>query len=187
MNRIHRWYCASDSWRRVVGEKLLPWVLRGAELGDDVLEIGPGPGITTDFLRARVARLTSVEIDPGLAAALERRLRGTNARALHGDATRLDLPDASFTGAIACTMLHHVPSPTLQDRLLAEVRRVLRPGGLFVGSDSRTSPLFRLVHLGDTLVPVDPDRFAARLARAGFAEPEVRVAGRSFRFRARAA
>ena len=187
MNSIHRWYCSSDHWRRAVGEKLLPWVLRGAELGDDVLEIGPGPGMTTDVLRARLARLTSVEIDGRLASALRERLAGTNVRVIHGDATQLTLPDASFSGAIACTMLHHVPSPALQDRLLAEVRRVLRPGGMFVGSDSRTSLLFRLVHIRDTLVPVDPDGFAARLERAGFAEPEIRVAGRSFRFRARAA
>ena len=186
MNRIHRWYCSSDRWRRTVGEKLLPWVLRGAELGDDVLEIGPGPGLTTDVLRARVPRLTSVEVDARLASALQERVQGTNVRVLHGDATRLELPDASFSGAIACTMLHHVPSPELQDRLLAEVRRVLRPGGVFVGSDSLTSALFRLVHVADTLVPVDPHGFAARLERAGFVDPEIRVAGRSFRFRARA-
>jgi ubiquinone/menaquinone biosynthesis C-methylase UbiE len=186
MNTLHRWYCSSDRWRRAVGEKLLPWVLRGADLGDDVLEIGPGPGVTTDVLRARVPRLTSVEVDARLADALCRRLRDTNVRVLHGDATRLELPDASFSGAIACTMLHHVPSTELQDRLLAEVRRVLRPGGIFAGSDSLTSALFRLVHVRDTLVPVDPLGFAARLERAGFVEPEIRVAGRSFRFRARA-
>src|SRR5512139_3554063 len=187
MNHLHRWYCSSDRWRRTVGEKLLPWVLHGAELGDDVLEIGPGAGLATDVLRARVPRLTSVEIDAPLASALQARLRGSNVRVLHGDATRLQLPDASFTGAIACTMLHHVPSPALQDRLLAEVRRVLRPGGTFVGSDSLTSALFRLVHVRDTLVPVDPHGFAARLEQAGFVEPEIRVAGRTFRFRARAA
>jgi SAM-dependent methyltransferase len=186
MNRIHRWYCSSDHWSRAVGGKLLPWVLRGTDLGDDVLEIGPGPGLTTDVLRARVPRLTSVEIDPRLARALGERLAGTNVDVIHGDATRLALPDARFSGAIACTMLHHVPTRELQDRLLAEVRRVLRPGGIFVGSDSLSSALFRLVHLGDTLVPVDPNELAARLEKAGFAEPEIRVAGRSFRFRARA-
>ena len=35
-----------------------------------VLEIGPGPGVTTDLLRERVARLTCVEIDRGLAGAV---------------------------------------------------------------------------------------------------------------------
>ena len=54
-------------------------------------------------------------------------------------------------------MLHHVPSPALQDRLLAEVARVLAPGAWLVGSDSLVSPLFRLAHWGDTMVLVDPD------------------------------
>lgn len=186
MNAIHRRFCRSAIWRRTVREKLLPWVLRGAPLGDDVLEIGPGPGLTTDVLRAQVGRLTAVEVDARLAAQLEERLRGSNVRVLHGDATRLELPDASFSGAIACTMLHHVPSAELQDRLLGEVRRVLRPGGVFVGSDSISSPLFRLLHLRDTLVAVPPERFAARLEAQGFRDAEVRVAGRSFRFVARA-
>jgi len=185
MNRVHRWYCRSERWRRTVGDRLLPWVLRGVDLGDDVLEIGPGPGLTTDVLRRRVARLTSVEVDARLAASLAARLAGTNVAVLHGDATQLALPDARFSGAIACTMLHHVPSPALQDRLLAEVRRVLRPGGVFAGSDSTTSALFRLVHLGDTLVPVDPGGFAARLEAAGFGDVRVETAGRSFRFAAR--
>jgi SAM-dependent methyltransferase len=185
MNTLHRWFCRSDPWRRIVGEKLLPWVTKDVALGDDLLEIGPGPGLTTDWLRARVARMTSVEIDARLAGALSDRLAGSNVRVLHGDATRLALPDATFSGAIACTMLHHVPSPELQDRLFAEVRRVLRPGAWFVGSDSLTSAFFRLIHVADTLVPVDPGGLPARLEKAGFAQTEVRVAGRSFRFRAR--
>jgi SAM-dependent methyltransferase len=187
MNRLHRWYCRSDAWRRALDERLLPWVLRGVALGDDVLEIGPGPGLTTDALRRRVSRLTSVEIDPRLAAALGARLCDTNVRVVNGDATGLAFPDACFSGAIACTMLHHVPSPGLQDRLLAEVRRVLRPGGVFVGSDSLPGLVFRLAHVCDTLVPVDAERFAARLERAGFRDVEVRVGGRAFRFRATAA
>jgi SAM-dependent methyltransferase len=187
MNRLHRWYCSSNPWHRIVEEKLLPWVLRGADLGADVLELGPGPGVTTDVLRRRVARLTSVEVDARLASALHARLHNTNVQVLRGDATALDLPDASFSGAIACTMLHHVPSRQLQDRLFAEVRRVLRPAGLFVGSDSLSSPFFRLVHAFDTLVPVEPSGLTARLEAAGFRAVQVEIAGRSFRFRAQAA
>jgi ubiquinone/menaquinone biosynthesis C-methylase UbiE len=186
MNRLHRWYCSSDHWNRVVGEKLLPWVLRDVELGEQVLELGPGPGITTDVLRHRTPHLTSVEIDPGLANALAARLQNTNVTVLRGDATALQLPDASFSGAIACTMLHHVASPALQDRLFAEVRRVLRPGAMFVGSDSLSSRVFRLIHWFDTLVPVDPRGLTARLEAAGFGAVRIDVAGRSFRFRAQA-
>ncbi len=62
MNREHLEFCASDEWRQMLRDLVLPYALDGAELGDDVLEIGPGPGLTTDLLRAEVARLTAVEI-----------------------------------------------------------------------------------------------------------------------------
>lgn len=189
MNRIHRLYCRSAHWRRTVRDRLVPWVVGRTPLGDDVLEVGPGPGLVADALEERVARLTCVEVDPALANALAKRKAGSRVTVACADATALPFPDARFTGAVSCTMLHHVPSAALQDRLLAEVARVLAPGAWFVGSDSLSGRVFRLVHWGDTLVPVDPDTLAARLEKAGFAE--VRVgrdrAGKSFRFRARRA
>jgi SAM-dependent methyltransferase len=81
-------------------------------------------------------------------------------------------------------MLHHVPTVELQDRLFAEARRVLRPAGVFAGSDSRWGPLFALAHLHDTMRLVDPDRLPARLQRAGLVRPRVDARGDAFRFRA---
>lgn len=51
MNKFHRRYCRSALWARRLERSLLPWVLGETDLGDDVLEIGPGPGVTTDLLR----------------------------------------------------------------------------------------------------------------------------------------
>jgi SAM-dependent methyltransferase len=83
-------------------------------------------------------------------------------------------------------MLHHIPSPALQNQLLAEVSRVLRPGGVFAGTDSLgTGRAFKLLHVRDTLVPVAPRQLSARMERAGLAEPRVDIGDRSFRFRAR--
>jgi SAM-dependent methyltransferase len=184
MNRYHRWFCRSSLWRYALQRMLLPWALEGIHLGEEVLEIGPGPGLATDLLRGRTARLTALEIDPRLADSLKRRMQGTNVNVVEGDATRMPFTDGSFSTVVAFTMLHHVPSAALQDQLLAEARRVLRPGGLFTGTDNRASLGFRLAHLGDTMVPVDPDTFAVRLRAAGFGDMAIERRWRSFRFRA---
>ena len=185
MNFIHRWLCRSAGWQKVLDERILPWVLAGVDLGDEVLEVGPGPGLTTDILRPRVSRLTAIEIDPRLAGKLQQRLQGTNVNVVHGDATAMPFADGQFSAAVSFTMLHHVPSPTQQDKLLREVRRVLRPGGVFAGVDSRTSWSMKVIHIADTLVPVDPQTFPERLRAAGFEDPAIETNEHAFRFRAR--
>jgi SAM-dependent methyltransferase len=185
MNRFHRWFCRTSFWKKALAYEIIPWALKGVDLGDDVLEVGPGPGMTTDILRERLPRLTSIEIDPRLADALKQRLQDTNVKVVEGDATAMPFADGSFSGAVSFTMLHHVPSPALQDRLLAEVYRVLKPGGVFAGSDSSWSIGFHLIHLGDTMVVVEPKTLAARLEAAGFTDVSVDAAKRAFRFRAR--
>jgi hypothetical protein len=82
-------------------------------------------------------------------------------------------------------MLHHVPSAALQDRLIGEVFRVLKPGAFFAGTDSVWSRTFQLMHLFDTMVVVDPDEFGSRLEAAGFVDVAIRKGERSFKFRAR--
>src|SRR5205823_6707590 len=122
---------------------------------------------------------------PALADALRTRLPGTNVEVVTGDATAMPFADGRFSSVVSFTMLHHVPSAEQQDQVLAEARRVLRPGGTFAGSDSTASFVFRLAHLFDTMVLVDPDSFGARLVAAGFAEADVAQAKGVFRFRAR--
>jgi SAM-dependent methyltransferase len=184
MNRFHRWYCRTGHWRHAIQDQIVPWVLAGVDLGDHALEVGPGPGLTTDVLAPRVEQLTALEIDPQLANRLKSRFAGNNVHVEQGDATAMPFGDGTFSAAVSFTMLHHVPSPALQDRLLREVRRVLRPGAPFAGSDSRPSIAFRLAHLADTMVLVDPDTFADRLDSAGFTGIEVEPAKGAFRFRA---
>src|SRR5947209_10694758 len=184
MNLLHRWICRSAYWKKTVTETILPWVLEGIDLGGDVLEIGPGPGLTTDRLRDRCAHLTALEIDSKMAESLQRRLGNGTISVVHGDGTAMPFPDESFSGAVAFTMLHHVSSVALQDRLLREVVRVLKPGAVFAGTDSLASTKLRIVHMGDTYVPVDPDKFAERLNSAGFCDIEVDRGDTRFRFRA---
>lgn len=186
MNEAHLKLCASLEWAAVVREELLPWVLDGRSLGTDLLELGPGPGRTTDVLRTMVPSLTAVELDRDLAGDLAARLAGTNVDVVVGDGSRLPFADGRFSAAASLTMLHHVPSPELQDRLLAEVCRVLRPGGTMFGTDGTDRPARRALHEDDIFVPVDPDTFGDRLVAAGYADVAVEVdpAGERLRFRA---
>lgn len=186
MNEAHLRICASTEWAAFVETELLPWALGNRDLGDDVLEVGAGPGLTTDVLRRRVPRLTAVEIDDRLAERLGERLAGTNVEVIQADGAGLPFEAGRFSTATAFTMLHHVPSEVLQDRLMAELCRVLRPGGLLVGTDSTETPSRRELHAGDTFLPVDPAGLADRLVAAGFVDPSVEVAEDRFRFAATA-
>jgi len=161
------------------------WVLSGCDLGANVLELGPGPGLTTDLLARSVPQLTALELDPKLANSLSSRFQHSNVQVITGDATAMPFSDGRFSSGVSFTMLHHVPTPALQDRLLGEVWRVLQPGGIFVGSDSLQSLFMRLIHIGDTLVPIDPDRFGVRLENARFHVLEIEKRADVFRFCAR--
>ncbi len=185
MNDVHLELLASPGWQQYLEDNLLPWVLGVIDLGDDVLEVGPGPGLTTDLLRKRVDRLTALEIDDALASSLATRLAGTNVEVIHGDATASDLPGDRFSAVTCFTMLHHVPSPELQDRLLVEVLRVLRPGAAFVGTDATDTPALRDLHVNDVFVPVEATSFRARLERAGFVDIDIEDENSRLRFIAR--
>ena len=125
MNRVHHWYCNRTAWKRHVREDLVAPALADLDLGEDVLEVGPGFGPATEVLAGRAARVTALEIDPRLAGPLRERLAG-RAEIVDGSGTAMPFPASSFSAAACFTMLHHVPSPDEQDRLFAEVRRVLR-------------------------------------------------------------
>ena len=175
MNEAHE-MCGSDEWRQAIREFILPWALGDTDLGDDVLEIGPGYGATTDVLCQKVPRLTSVEVDEALARMLRDRFAGVpSVEIVTGDATALGFGDERFTGAASFTMLHHVPTDELQDRLFGEVARVLRPGAPLVASDSLRSDELAAQHVDDTYNPVDPDGLEARLQHAGFTDVAIQT------------
>jgi predicted methyltransferase len=72
-------------------------------------------------------------------------------------------------------MLHHVPTVELQDRLFADVARVLRPGAALVVGDSSASAELEAHHVDDTYNPVDPDGLEARLRAAGFTDVAIKT------------
>jgi SAM-dependent methyltransferase len=185
VNRFHHWYCAREAWKRRVREELVPLALADLDLGDRVLEVGPGFGPATEVLARRGGAVTALELDPVLARGLRARLGG-DVEIVEGDGRSMPFQDASFSAAVCFTMLHHVPSPQAQDELFGEVRRVLRPGAVFAGTDSSGRGIgFALLHVGDTRVVIDPATLPARLARLGFKDVGVSARRDGFRFSAR--
>jgi SAM-dependent methyltransferase len=184
MNEKHLTLCSSAEWADALARWIIPWTLEGVDLGDDVIEIGPGPGHTTEVLRALTSRLTAVEIDDDLASNLISRFADTNVEVVHGDAAHTGLTEGRFSAAVALTMLHHVPGIAEQDAVLGEALRLLRPGGLLAGSDSLDGPDFRELHVGDVCVPLDPANLADRLTGIGYVDVQVDTNEWAVRFRA---
>jgi ubiquinone/menaquinone biosynthesis C-methylase UbiE len=168
MNENHATVCTSPEWAEHIQTEILPAVTRDIDLGQHMLEIGPGPGAATEWLRHKVGKLTAIEVDDAAARLLADRYAGTNVEIITGSAARLGYPDASFDSAGCFTMLHHVPTTAVQNKILAEAFRVLRPGGVLVGSDSLASNGLHHFHADDTYNPVDPASLLYRLQTLGF-------------------
>jgi ubiquinone/menaquinone biosynthesis C-methylase UbiE len=175
MNENHATVCPSPEWAEYLQGEVLPAVTRDVDLGDDLLEVGPGPGASTDWLRTRVRRLVAVEYEQDSATALANRFAGLNVEVVHGDATNLPFEHDSFDAVASFTMLHHVPTVALQNRVLAEALRVLRPGGVLIGSDSLATVDLHHFHEGDTYNPVEPGTLLTRLQTLGFGAITVSV------------
>ena len=97
--------------------------------GVDVLEVGVGTGLALPHYN-RDKRITGIDLSKEMLRKARERTREdglANVRALHEmDAEATDFPDASFDIAVGMFVASVVPNPR---RLLAEIRRVVRPGG----------------------------------------------------------
>jgi SAM-dependent methyltransferase len=184
VNDGHLSFLSSPEWAEMLEHDLLPWVLSVGDLGDHVVELGPGPGLTTELLRRRVDRVTAVEVDPALAEQLRARLAGSNVTVLQADGADTGLAEQSCSAVACFSMLHHVPTASQQDGLFAESARVLRAGGCFVAVDSRDLEAIRAGHVGDTFTPVPPETLATRLEAAGLRDVRLDVGEYQIRFAA---
>jgi SAM-dependent methyltransferase len=97
-----------------------------------VLEIGAGTGLNLAHYPAAVHRVVLSEPDPGMAARLRRRVQRRDATSVpaatvaHAPAEALPFADGAFDTVVSTLVLCTVPDPAAA---IAEVRRVLRPGG----------------------------------------------------------
>jgi len=175
MNENHASLCPSPEWAEYISGEILPALASHADLGDEMLEIGPGPGAATAWLCDRVRQLTALEIDAAAAAQLTERFGGRNVEVAVGDATQMKYQDAAFDSVGCFTMLHHVPTQSLQNKIFAEALRVLRPGGVLIASDSLPGDDLHHFHEGDTYNPVEPGTIISRLQTIGFARLTITV------------
>ena len=109
-------------------EQILPMVAEELSGRTHVLDVGTGEGqLARHLLRHGVARVTGVDPTANqLRVAVE---RGGAARYVRGDATGLPFADGAFDGVLACLVFEHIAEI---DIALAEVARVLAPGGTFL-------------------------------------------------------
>ncbi len=132
------------------------WVC--AQAAGDMLEIGIGTGRNLPHYREDV-RLTGVELSPAMLELARGRARelGLEVELHVGDAQALEFPDQSFDTVVCTLSLCTIPD---ERAAIAEVRRVLRPGGRFVLLEHVRSPLLP-VRLAQRLLDPLAVRFQA--------------------------
>jgi SAM-dependent methyltransferase len=151
----------------------IAWCLAGAERPvSDVLDLAAGTGAMTGGLRAAGVDVTAVEPDPGMLAELRRRLPGVPAAT--GRAEAIPLADASVDAVLVATAFHWFD----RDRALAEIARVLRPGGVlgivYNLVDTSVGWVEELDRLARSSVSIPPDEEPeAPLSYAGFGVVEL--------------
>jgi SAM-dependent methyltransferase len=175
MNAEHQALCSSSEWAECLQNDVLEPLSAGFDLGDEVLELGPGPGAATSWLCRRAGRLVALELDEAAAGRLSAEHRDDNVEVVVGDCTEIPFGEGTFDSVATFTMLHHLPTPAMQYRTLAEALRVLRPGGLLLGSDSLASTELHDFHVGDTYNPIDPARLLVALQVLGYTTITVSV------------
>jgi ubiquinone/menaquinone biosynthesis C-methylase UbiE len=110
--------------------------LGGRTDGLEVFDVGCGPGECVAFeLEAfGASTVKAIDLDPKMVAKAERRLAtfGDRASVSLGDVTHLDYQDGQFPAVFNFAVLHHVPD---WRRALAEIARVLEPGGRLFSQD----------------------------------------------------
>jgi ubiquinone/menaquinone biosynthesis C-methylase UbiE len=152
------------------GDAKLAAALTELGAGDRLVDLGCGPGAAARYAQRQGADVTAVDPAPvmlDLARRLTRRRK--RVRFLEGAAESIPVPDASATAVWALATVHHWPA---LEPALAEVQRVLEPGGRFLAIERRSRPgATGLASHGWT--PEQAQAFAQMCGDAGFVDVAV--------------
>jgi ABC-2 type transport system ATP-binding protein len=109
--------------RSLVRERLA----KEQRLGDAV-EFGCGTGFNTATLAEKAGRLVATDLSEGMLAAAQERVKQANVSFQIEDCQKTSLPENSFDTAFMSLLLHF----TQPDLVLAEMKRILKPGGMLI-------------------------------------------------------
>ena len=161
--------------------------LAGGDLaGEHGLEVGCGRGVGAEVILDRLGarQVTAFDLDESMVELARRRLHGRPVVLTVGDVCTIEQPSDSMDTVVDFGIIHHVPD--WQDAL-AEIARVLRPGGLLLFEEVPRRMLeswtFRTFTVHPSQNRFDDDDFVAELRRHGLhgtAAVERRLGGMLF-------
>ncbi len=123
--RILRAHLREMPFHRVLMRSIEARILSEVDFARPVLDVGCGDG---HFASVLFPEGTDVGLDPGLADASEARRRGVYRMVVGADSGAMPFPDAAFASVVSNCVFEHIPEI---EKTIAEIARVLRPGGLF--------------------------------------------------------
>jgi 2-polyprenyl-6-hydroxyphenyl methylase/3-demethylubiquinone-9 3-methyltransferase len=131
-----KWYEAYDdpvALLRLENNVKLPWIVKrlkedGLKKGDCILDVGCGAGLATNPLAQAGYSVTGVDLARGALAEAKKRDQTKTVKYVEANALELPFENESFDAVISLDFLEHVDNPK---KVIEEISRVLKPGGLF--------------------------------------------------------
>jgi ubiquinone/menaquinone biosynthesis C-methylase UbiE len=164
------WSQVAQNYDRVVDLQIGPTTRsmvreRVAQEGqlDNLAEFGCGTGFYTQVLAGKADSVVATDLSPGMLALAKDKIKATNVTFQAEDCQKTSLPDGAFDTAFISLVIHF----TEPDKTLAEMHRILKPGGTLIIANldpralnglARVRCLIRILYHGFTGYRVKPPK-----------------------------